>query len=411
MAFVAAGTSSNWFDLLDDLITFVNSNGWTTLANTKEAVSAAVAAGGTGYTVSDQLLLVGGNGVDVVAVFNVDAESSGVVTAVSLVTAGSYHYEPSNPAATTGGTGGDDCTLTVTYQPLTDVTGDKRVTIRGDGSGSDEIFCSIRAFDNGGGAFLWSLFGHVGFQAQVDLFLQPNTSPDNAFVPLNNSGITYWFFATANRIICVFRIGSTYLNMHLGFMNRFGTAATYPYPLLVMGCSSLSTLIFSDSTAGMGGLTDPINSSSTSTVAGPAFVIDPGGTWKTVRNSGGASGFRPKNDDLVVWPLGRLATGTFTMSDLFNATTGSPTATVGQTPDSGASTGFRFPLHPSIVQERSPVPQLLGEIDNVKWAGTLSEGAGQAVSEDVYNINGSDYLLFQNVNRTDHWAAILIKRE
>ena len=141
-------------------------------------------------------------------------------------------------------------------------------------------------------------------------------------------------------------------------------------------------------------------------------MIDPGGTWKSVRNSGGSAGFRPQNSDLGVWPAfkGYASGRTWQWSDAIPAQ-GSPTFSMLQTPDSGASTGWRFPLLPAIVIERTPVPQILGEMDNVKWAGTLAEITGQAVSEDVYNINGDDYLLFQQVNRTDHWSHVLVKRE
>lgn len=413
MAFVEAGTATDYFDLFNKLVTFANSNGWTTQANSKEAVSAVVpgGGGGTGYTVGDQLSLVGGNGVTTASVFNVDTEAAGVVTGVSLVTAGSYHYEPPDSVATTGGTG-TGCVLNLTWTPLTAATDQKRVILKGTGSGSDEIYVSIKAFDNGGGAFIWSLRGHTGFQDQVDLGSQPNTSPEAAFVPLNDSTITYWFYVTPRRIIGVFRIGSTYVNMYMGFLNQFGTAATYPYPLVVMGCSSLSTLVFSNSTAGMGGLCDPTNHDSNSAVPGPGFVIDPGGTWKTIRNAGGDSGFRPKNDELVIWPAGQLFTaGIWHHATYFQVSQGSPLSVMKQTPDSAASSGFRFPLFPCIVQERTPVPQILGELDNVRWAGAQTETSGQAVSEDVYNINGDDYTLFQNVNRTDHWAVVLVKRE
>jgi len=76
------------------------------------ALSATVAAGGTGYTVGDDITLVGGTGT--ASVFNVDTVSGGVVTAVSIVTAGSYTVKPTDPVSTTGGTG-TGCTLNVTF--------------------------------------------------------------------------------------------------------------------------------------------------------------------------------------------------------------------------------------------------------------------------------------------------------
>lgn len=408
MAF-QTGTSTDYLDLLDDLITFATSNGWTVRMQTQEAASATVAAAGTGYTVSDQLTLAGGSGVSAPAVFNVDSVGGGgTVTGVSLVTAGLYDYPPSDPVVTTGGTG-TGCTLNVTFNPAT--VDPKKVILEGSGSGSDEIFVSIRAEDLGGGVFNWQLQGHVGFQDLVDPTAQPNTSP-GAHVPVNNAPITYWFFVTPRRIMAVFRMGSTYTSMYLGFLNPFGTSVSYPYPLIVMGCASSPT-IFSNSTAGMGGLTDPLSLSSSIAGGAPAYVIDPGGTWKHVKNAGGTAGGRSKFTELVVWPCGHLQTtgATFQWSTLYNPANGSPAAVMGQTPDSGAPSGWRFPLLPCIVMERTPVEQILGQLDNVFWSGTLTETAGQAVSEDVYSEGLDDYLVFQNVNRTDHWTHLLVKRE
>lgn len=76
------------------------------------ALSATITAGGTGYTIEDDLTVLGGTGT--AATFNVDAVSSGVVTAVSVISGGSYSVEPTNPASTSGGTG-TGCTLTITY--------------------------------------------------------------------------------------------------------------------------------------------------------------------------------------------------------------------------------------------------------------------------------------------------------
>ena len=85
------------------------------LANS-DVVSATVGAGGSGYSEGDILTEAGDGTAPTRATFRVDAESSGVVTAVTLVEAGSYSIESTDPAATTvappGGTG---CTLAITY--------------------------------------------------------------------------------------------------------------------------------------------------------------------------------------------------------------------------------------------------------------------------------------------------------
>ncbi|MGH9066783.1 MAG: hypothetical protein ACRD0J_04725, partial [Acidimicrobiales bacterium] len=78
--------------------------------------SAAVAAGGTGYAASSTFNVnVSGGTETTAAVVNVTTNASGVVTTInSITTAGVYSALPTNPAATTGGTG-SGLTLTLTW--------------------------------------------------------------------------------------------------------------------------------------------------------------------------------------------------------------------------------------------------------------------------------------------------------
>ncbi len=80
--------------------------------------SAVVAAGGSGYAVSDVITVSGGTIVTgaVAAQFTVTAVSAGVVTGVTLLNGGNYATAPSNPASTTGGAG-TLCQLTLTTAP------------------------------------------------------------------------------------------------------------------------------------------------------------------------------------------------------------------------------------------------------------------------------------------------------
>jgi hypothetical protein len=78
-------------------------------------LSATIAAGGSGYTVNDELTLSGGTSTQT-GIFVVTAVSSGAVTAVTpkATQRGAYTVLPGNPVSTTGGTG-TGCTLTVTW--------------------------------------------------------------------------------------------------------------------------------------------------------------------------------------------------------------------------------------------------------------------------------------------------------
>lgn len=81
------------------------------------AVSATIGAGGTGYTLNNVVTVSGGT-FTIAAQFTVTGVAAGVVTAVTLLTAGNYTAVPANPAATTGGTG-TGLTLNITWAGVT----------------------------------------------------------------------------------------------------------------------------------------------------------------------------------------------------------------------------------------------------------------------------------------------------
>lgn len=85
-----AAVIGRWYDILS--------------AATVKVTAAAVAAGGTGYTVGDTLTVSGGTGGPS-ATLTVSTVSSGAITAVTVASAGAYTTAPSNPASVTGGTG------------------------------------------------------------------------------------------------------------------------------------------------------------------------------------------------------------------------------------------------------------------------------------------------------------------
>lgn len=90
-------------------------------ATLTKVATAVVAAGGTGYTVGDVLTVVGGTGV--AATLTVATVSTGVITGVTITTAGAFSVNPSSPNSVTGGTG-SSATITLTFSSLT-TAGDK----------------------------------------------------------------------------------------------------------------------------------------------------------------------------------------------------------------------------------------------------------------------------------------------
>lgn len=418
-------------------LTLNTGNGWTVNRRTQEAVSAVVGAGGTGYSVSDQLTISGGVDVETAPVFNVDSVSSGVVTGVSLVTAGKLDEVPSNPAATTGG-GGSGCTLTVTYQDLTvSGTADFNVLLEGEGDGSDSIYVGLRKFTNGS-VHSFELRGMTGYTAANDFQTQPDISDgqwdaalsadqDGCYVPLDNSAITYWLFVNGRRIFGVFKVGaSSYTSMHLGWINPFGTATDFPYPLLIGGCSSNRGRTFNSGDTGFSGAIDPI--SDDSDAAGPFMYRDPGGTWLQVHNSQGSGSSRIVKQDVVVWPCGtpdnsnldsdnEISLANFQTTDLIPPTgnPGSPSFFIKQTPDGAGWKSLLIPTMLMRSDDGATIERALhGELQGLYWTSAdISGSAAIAVSEDTFieSPSGDWFILFQNCNRTDNFTYFAVKVE
>lgn len=416
-------------------LTLNTSNGWTVNRRTQEAVSATVGAGGSGYAVNDQLTVVGGVDADTVAVFNVDSVSTGAVTAVSLVTAGKYGEVPANAVATTNdGSGDDACTLNVTWQDH--ISTDFDALLEGEGSGADEIFVGIRSFISGS-SHNWELMGATGYDSGSPYTVQPGRSPgdheavltndqEGNYVPLDNSSITYWLYVNGRRIIGVFKVGaSTYTNMYLGWINPFGTASDFPYPLVVGGCSSDKDILFSSNTPGYSGMLDPISDDAADN--GPMSYRDPAGVWNQVRNSRESGSSRAVENEFCVWPAGTIgvtglsaddetATNAIQGADLIPNVGNPGTATffMKQTPETGNNISLLWPTMLTREGDGGSIPRdLHGELQGVYWTSADIDGqAAIAASEDTFtDPDGDVYDIFQNCNRTELFTYFCIKRE
>jgi hypothetical protein len=394
---------------------------WAVQRRTQKAASAVVSAGGTGYSVNDQLTVVGGVEVGTAAVFNVDTLSGSAVATVSLVTAGHYGETPSNPAATTvSPAGGSGCTLTVTWA---DNDTDFNQAIL---KSSDDVYVGIRTFKDGTSAYNWEVAGMVGYDSGLDFESQPGISPGRyddpvaaarpgCYVPLNNSTLTYWFSVTPRRIKMVAKSGSSYPNMYLGFLNQFGTSSEYDYPLLVMGCQSEYGTTIGDTKIAYSGMCDPIADNDDD--LGPGYVRDPGGNWRQVVNSHIAFGSRSERQDCVVWPCGQPAQGS-AGPDLYfqagyegtdfvpqNGNPGTQQIEILQTMDSPNNVSLMWP---ATVIESVPDVAALGEMDKVWWVSAVTD-ATNIVTEDYSDVGNRRYRFFQNCNRSNNWAFFALE--
>lgn len=90
-------------------------------AATTKVTAVSISSGGTGYAVNDVLTVAGGTGNS--ATLTVTSVSSGVITAITITTAGAYTSNPTTPNSVTGGTG-SGASIGLTFGELT-ALGDK----------------------------------------------------------------------------------------------------------------------------------------------------------------------------------------------------------------------------------------------------------------------------------------------
>jgi len=446
------------------------SNGWTVKLRTQKAASAVIAAGGTGYTVGDDLTLdYTPIGQDTNAVFNVDTISgggaTGPVATVSVIAGSEGKYDnakPTNPIATTGGTG-SACTLTVTYENMDDpLTEDQIVLLEGTGSGSDEVYVGISTYsitDTTGfeTAYNWGLWSITSFNAALPWYDQASNSPGfsdsdgsvstaatgGAFVPLQptiaSHTITYWISVTSRRIVGVAKMTGAsfvqgyYASWYGGFQNPFGTSSEFPYPIYVSGCASRYNSWSGSS-----------NSPQMSSIAelgawtsydGPAFYRHSTGVWQTIHNwRSNESSTKVDYDDFVLYPMGhcKVQTDPGSVIDVtaggglnwaddgttsygylipLSGSAGTPgTIKLYPTPDSGGD--LRMPIPCTIIGSNTTVPVELGtigELDNVNWVS--GSGTTALSAEDLVIVGTDRYVCFPNGNQVDEYGFMAIKAD
>ena len=454
----------------------MNSEPWTVERRAQEAVSATIADGGTGYAVNDKITLTmdgggvqgaTGHGTDygVLPVFNVDTVSGGVITAVSLDTAGHIEEIPDvdggtggNQANVTGGTGNDDAVLTVTYQDVGSTQEDV-VILSGPGEGgSDDIFVAIRTHQETdvstfNTVFNWQLFGLTELNPALALHAQTDVSPGiEADIGDRSSGggcymvlkeddsdpdITFWMSVTNRRIILICKVetGSTtfYPSMYLGLINGFGTTAELPYPLYVAGCCNRSNSYWGDTQLGrIGGISEPTGSTAFTTHGPSVFRIPQTGVWESFKNitaNDVSSPSRQFVSDFTVYPTGRIsitpdsndiitneAVSGVAMGDIYptqgqSGVPPSPTYLWRPTPNTGDDIRTLVPL--TLIATDDPgidLYEIYGEMDNCYWI-SASDATTDLVSEDIQKIGDDRYMVFQAGNQTEPYNYWCIKVE
>lgn len=428
--------------------------GWSVLTRRSELDTVdTIAAGGNNYSAADVLTVVGGviSVGGAAATITVDTVSSGVVSAVTLLTRGDYEVFPTDPVLTTvSPSGGIGCTLTLT--PRDWPSGEDIVILQGDAGASTDPIIGIKTYADRmdetetDTVYNWAMFSMTSWDAGQPLHEQPNLSPGfqgsagllnttietGAFVPLKDNdafNIQWTIRATGRSFVLNARVGdggaTNYAVAAGGLLNQFGVTTEFPFPAFVAGTSCRPKVYYLDPTATFGGLSVVLKQSA-SQENGPMFVWAPEGAWLEAVNcthSGNQGnsitfGNGVSNSDVMVGPLAHFndasdsddiiwanANSTLGYDQVLLTLAVSPIR-IFRTPDTG---GDLTPLYPlPIIQTGSGFERVLGEIDGAFWFGKNDLAI---VSQDRFTQAGDAFTVYQNGKLVTDYAFMAIRED
>ena len=245
-------------------------------------------------------------------------------------------------------------------------------------AGGDEIYVGAKISENiVSPYFNWLIYGFTAFDSGLSFSDQPGQSPTTRYVT-NDAPMEYWIFATGRYMHVTTKISTDYTDMHMGLILPYGVPSEYPYPLAIMGGSSLARHYTS---------TDVRHRMSLDPGEACAWLRTPGGTWKEFENwhSSQAS----TNN---IFPYGPGGQGWSSFRRYFS-----------DSPDGV------YEMYPLIFLESEsgfsdPPGNAFGEIEDCFYVSGSNNSA-----ENTITVGGDTYLVFQNVFRTTFTDFYAIK--
>lgn len=241
MAF-QTGTSTDYLDLLADVITFVTANGW--------AVDSGISTSTEKYLLS-----------------NPDNWSN----ATSYVTNNEVIY------------GGK---LWKALANNTNITPGTDATKWEDRGFVDRCYVGIKTgADVPGDNYWWRLQGYTAHGTGLTFDTLPGAISGASLpaIPLWNQSITYWCACTNRRIVLVCKLGTVYTACYLGFLQPYGLPSEWPYPLVVGGTTYENPPVrFSDVTSKNAMFVIPYDTSGN----GSLLVRNAAGNWRKLTFTG-----------------------------------------------------------------------------------------------------------------------------
>lgn len=286
-------------------------------------------------------------------------------------------------------------------------------------SGTDAIYTGIRSeYDAANGWYNLFLNGYTGHDPnETSFFNQPGainnwsavTPLDVPMVPCWNSAMPYWFRANGRSFSFGVKVSTSFEGGYLGFILPYATPSQYPYPLAVGGSliphSSDRSTPWRYSYAHYRHSVFPIPASwgnNTSLQAAGLYLRLPDGTWNNFGQRYDTSGTN------AIVEMTQAASSPFARSGLRAGVWPTSVRNVGASAprrDYREVLGGGYLLQPLIMHQQQPTDAVWGELEGCMAISGFSNAA-----ENTTTFAGKNYVIFQNVTRTEvheYWAMAL----
>lgn len=249
-------------------------------------------------------------------------------------------------------------------------------------SSTEEIHIGLGVVaDSGLDKFALKLWMFKAYSEGLGDFEQPGTSVVR-YMALWDTAIPYWFIANGQRLIVVAKISTNYLSSYVGKFLPYGTPGEYPLPYY-LGTPSSAFDRYSVESNYVRNFFDPSVTS---------LILHPSGAWWEAGNFIEIGGESTMNNSYgFMWPYSANIHNSVQKDrwrELRNNLDGSYT---------------RFPL------------RLLGDLPSYDWYGELDGAFAisgfSAASEDIITESGVDYLVVQDIHRTNRYNYCAIALE
>lgn len=290
-------------------------------------------------------------------------------------------------------------------------------------SGTDAIYTGLRSeYDASNGWHNLFLNGYTGFDAsETSWFKQPGAIPHfQSGTPLNvpmvpcwNTTMPYWFRATGRVFSFGVKVSTSFEAGYMGFILPYATPSQYPYPLAVGGSlvpttgDRSSPWRYSYNNQRHSAFPIPgaatVPTGATETVDCTLYLRTPDGVWGYVGQRHGFS-----SDPNALTEMTQSLTFPYAQAGLRRGVWPSSVRNVGT---GGVRRDYRevlgggYLLQPLIIHQRLPTSAVWGELD-----GCMAISGFANAAENTTSYAGTDYIIFQNISRTEvheFWAMAL----